>query len=389
MSNFRRILLNSKPKYKILEYIEGTGTQYILTDYVLNYNTVIDCECACTTLNSNSQAIFGYRETENTNSGSVYWVGKDTSNLIFARFGTGNDGETSIPVSENVFTRYQIKDDHLLYVDEQKVGDNFIVAPDTTFGTMGLFCINTSTTPNFIGNYKLRYFKVYEGGQLVLDLIPVLDSNNIPCVYDRVNDNFYYNQGTGEFSYKEWNYTSANYIESSGTQYIDTNLYVDGNITIKATVNPLDTGGFYYWGCGAFQSRPPAYNLWVVNSSGSTVWGSTMFTFYYRYLNPNTFNTILQNKDGVYVNNELKVTYQGTTNLASYPMWLFKANENNGTTTYNSGAMQLQDFSILDGNNQTIIDLIPVVDENNTIGLYDSIRNKIFYNSGTGDFIVG
>lgn len=114
-----------------------------------------------------------------------------------------------------------------------------------------------------------------------------------------------------------------------------------------------------------------------------------MFTFYYRYLNPNTFNTILQNKDGVYVNNELKVTYQGTTNLAKFPMWLFKANENNGVTTYNSGAMQLQDFSILDGNNQTIIDLIPVVDENNTIGLYDSIRNKIFYNSGTGDFIVG
>ena len=28
---------------------------------------------------------------------------------------------------------------------------------------------------------------------------PVLDKNGIPCMYDKVTDQFFYNQGTGQF----------------------------------------------------------------------------------------------------------------------------------------------------------------------------------------------
>lgn len=34
-------------------------------------------------------------------------------------------------------------------------------------------------------------------------LIPVLDFNNKPCLYDEVSEQFFYNQGTGEFTWGE------------------------------------------------------------------------------------------------------------------------------------------------------------------------------------------
>ena len=374
MSNFRRLLVAQRrlPYKEVLEYLESTGTQYIDTGLVVKANTLADFTFQFTEIPSTASGIFG------TAAGAAASVMAYRSNSIWWF---------------KITTKTEDLDKHhvVFSKDGNCYKDGISIATRGTFGrqqnyTMLLFASLTDNNVIQYSSSKIFNFKFYEGDVLTRDYIPVLDWNDVPCMYDRVNNKLYYNQGTGEFSYKKWNYTSVNYIESSGTQYIDTNLYVDGNITIKATVNPLDTGGFFYWGCGAYQSKSVTYNLWTVKNSGSSVWGSAMFSFLYSYLVANEFNTILQNKDGVYVNNELKVTYQGTTNLASYPMWLFKANENNGTTTYNSGAMQLKDFSILDGNNQTLIDLIPVRDENNTIGLYDSVRNQILYNAGTDDF---
>lgn len=54
----------------------------------------------------------------------------------------------------------------------------------------------------FDAKSKISYFKLYHSDQLVLDLIPVLDQNNAPCMYDKVSDQFFYNQGTGTFEYE-------------------------------------------------------------------------------------------------------------------------------------------------------------------------------------------
>ncbi len=47
------------------------------------------------------------------------------------------------------------------------------------------------------------YFKIYSNNKLVRDFIPVLDEDNKPCLYDKVEKKYYYNQGTGEFLYGE------------------------------------------------------------------------------------------------------------------------------------------------------------------------------------------
>ena len=46
---------------------------------------------------------------------------------------------------------------------------------------------------------KTYYFKHYRGNKLINYLIPCLDTNNTPCMYDTVTGQTFYNQGTGEF----------------------------------------------------------------------------------------------------------------------------------------------------------------------------------------------
>ena len=49
------------------------------------------------------------------------------------------------------------------------------------------------------GYLRIYYFKLYNNGTLVRDMIPVLDPNGIPCMFDKVEYKFYYNQGTEGF----------------------------------------------------------------------------------------------------------------------------------------------------------------------------------------------
>ena len=48
---------------------------------------------------------------------------------------------------------------------------------------------------------KFYYVKIWEGNTLVRDIIPVLDENDTPCVYDKVTKQYFYNKYNGTISY--------------------------------------------------------------------------------------------------------------------------------------------------------------------------------------------
>lgn len=50
---------------------------------------------------------------------------------------------------------------------------------------------------------RMYSFKIWDNGTLIRDFIPVLDMDDVPCMYDKVTDKLFYNQGQGEFSYGE------------------------------------------------------------------------------------------------------------------------------------------------------------------------------------------
>ena len=44
---------------------------------------------------------------------------------------------------------------------------------------------------------------MWENGELVRNFVPSIDRAYRPCMYDTVTKQSFYNQGTGEFLYKE------------------------------------------------------------------------------------------------------------------------------------------------------------------------------------------
>jgi len=80
------------------------------------------------------------------------------------------------------------------------------------------------------GRCQIYTCKIWDGANLVRNFVPCIrNSDNKPGMYDRVNNVFYTNQGSGEFLYGPLKsvpqkYQQVNYIESSGKQYIDTNF---------------------------------------------------------------------------------------------------------------------------------------------------------------------
>lgn len=57
-----------------------------------------------------------------------------------------------------------------------------------------------SSLSNVDGN-KVYWLKIYDGDNLLRDLIPTLDSNGVPSFFDKLNNKFYYKRGNGELFY--------------------------------------------------------------------------------------------------------------------------------------------------------------------------------------------
>lgn len=78
------------------------------------------------------------------------------------------------------------------------------VAPNRDLGkinTANITLFNRSIENPVERDIGLRVYsmQILDNGNLIRDFIPVLDSYGVPCMYDRVTNEFFYNQGTGQF----------------------------------------------------------------------------------------------------------------------------------------------------------------------------------------------
>lgn len=398
MSSLRRLLLNNHKNYEILEYIEGTGTQYIELDYRIKYNSIIDCEFAYTQLPNKSFAIFGYRETL-TSEGNVYWVGKPTSlNYVFARLGLGNDGTSNVSLELDKFNRYQIKEDHFLYVDGVKLGDNYAVNPNIKLGNTGIFNLITpdpeatlTPTPG-----KLRYFRIIEDNTVVVDLIPVLDSNGRACLYDKISNKFYYNSGSEEFKYKKWDKIDVDYIETSGELYLDTNYKPNQNTSFKIKYSVLEyntesLASCPYGVCGNITVTD------IDNGIQRTLRGGNIFNRVgwgkgegsnkdiRGYDKLNTVYEDFYDRNIVYINNNLVATLPDTEAWQSgQTLIICGRHKLDGTMNFIPNKMNIYGYSIIE-NGIVISEVIPCVNIEGNPCFYDKILNKLLLFQGSGN----
>ena len=177
-------------------------------------------------------------------------------------------------------------------------------------------------------------------------------------------------------------YTALEYIQSSGTQYIDTGrkLTQDSDITIDfKLINNNKSVGIL----GSRESA--AKNNLAMFRDGDLFVGDFSEYPKYRFKANVSFNRtkIRMNKTGVLVNGNLNTSWSNVANFETPTNGLiFDVGNNNWTG--NKAVMQLYGYA--DGNAQK---LVPCLDTEGVPCMFDLVSQKPFYNAGTGSFTWG
>ena len=180
-------------------------------------------------------------------------------------------------------------------------------------------------------------------------------------------------------------YTALEYIQSSGTQYIDAGrkLTQDSDITIDFRIV-----GEINRDAGIFGSRQSALknNLTLFQNKNPIVFSGDFSEYQkHRFAAASSLErTKIQiNKAGVWVNDILKKSWSDVADFETPTNGLiFDVGNNNWSG--NKAVMRL--YSYTDGDAQR---LVPCLDANGVPCLYDLISGTAFYNQGTGSFTWG
>ena len=181
--------------YIPIEYLESTGTQYIDTGVVADETTEAEIEFSDMTATPIFMASNGGWTNKNfginagTDSGSVYLL-----------FYMNCDGWTSHKIVKSGNVKLLLSG---VYLNNEKLDITRGQIPSpTAFSTqyaISIFASNISGNIPYFGKFKLLHFKLWQQNVLVRDMIPVLDLDGVPCMFDKVEGKFYYNAGTGDF----------------------------------------------------------------------------------------------------------------------------------------------------------------------------------------------
>ena len=179
------------------------------------------------------------------------------------------------------------------------------------------------------------------------------------------------------------------HLESTGTQYIDTQFFVADHHRIESrfafTEATSNFGGlpFYY-----MKARGQNYGAFANITSNQIVIAARLsstiaFDTLWHHLVLDTSNHPTASVDG-----SLVVTGSGLYGtVSSHPILLFCRQEGSAAIFYSNG--RIAAFSIRDtSTNELLIDLIPV--RKNGVGyMYDRVSGTLFGNAGTGAFRIG
>lgn len=400
--------------YNVVEYIESTGTQYIDTGLIMEKSTTMRMEISAQlTSNGNWAGVNGYMQHQAS-------LGGGSKGLFVVDY----NGNTHL---ENVYFNNTLK-----YTQDWTSAYS---GAKNKVAVIGMGNAENTWWTNISANRyaqvgKWYYIKVYRSGTLVRDYVPcVRNSDGVAGLYDKVENKFYTNSGTGSFgsgaatgdAVEE--YQRVEYIENSGTQYINTGYYwtsdnvravLSANVTTHNQATSLFGNEEYIGGDRYFALIP--------HNSGGTMKIFSLDRNLIEFTYPFSTDMILdvsastQGSDK-YVN--LAITSNGSTknyggkattggSVITNPnnlktgvgeIYLFAShNSGRGAVTGGTpnmvgnqivGKMKVYSFKMYD-NNILVRDFVPVVRSRDGVaGLYDMVGHKFYANAGSGSFKTG
>lgn len=373
-----------KPYKQELPYIESDGTQYLKTgvfhtpENSASLRMVLDVEI----LTLSGIALNGAASYQS------FYLGVMGGTVCYAtHYGDKNTG-----FAYTTPTRYVYDLDNPSHKFTLLSGENVVYETETEVNTdviegnkeLYLFAYNSSYSGTVSGMFAQRLYgcKIYMQDKLLRDYIPVLDWDNVPCLYDKVTHKFYYNNGTGGFYYQKpvelpSGYTRLKYIQSSGTQWVNTGIVPSYGIEISMTYMVTTANSAIF---GANWSEA---GFFLIDWQGEVLMhsGGVITT-----VGASTVNAICSAKistSAAIINGKTTPLPYHSANTTAYNIYLCMVGslQNSGF----AGKLRIYDCSIKNENG-LVRDFVPCLNTNGIAGLYDLVEGKFYGNAGTGAF---
>ena len=182
--------------YTELGYIQSTGTQYIDTGFYHNQNTRVVMEAMMTGATANAW-LFEGRTSSAANAKGVFFY--QSGGLQFAADYNNSSS------NRYRFTSVALTDRLAIDYDRNKITINneSYTFTETAFQSpysLTLFACNTAETIAGYAMMRLYSCQIYDNGELIRDFVPCTNDQGDTGLYDLVNEVFYHNFGSGEFT---------------------------------------------------------------------------------------------------------------------------------------------------------------------------------------------
>ena len=190
--------------YRECKYIESTGTQYIDTGVKGNSEIKIDTIFEITNTKQ-TQFFFGSRQSLSAQTFCFLSVAGTDNPWSFRSDFNNNFGiiQTERISKMNGYPLFHvIKDKNVTTIENNEFKNSISYGNFTSNYNIYIFTVNSNNNTSNFSYMKLYSFKVFKNFLLIQNLIPCLDDNDVPCFYDSVNKQTYYNRGTGTFDYE-------------------------------------------------------------------------------------------------------------------------------------------------------------------------------------------
>lgn len=349
-----------------LEYIESTGVQAIDTLVIAKDITkvVTDFQLVSVVPGTESQVMAVWSDVNN-----CMQCGSDGTNFMATSRGT-TYSQTSNVLARTIGTSAPVGSPNI---------------------SISIFAQNNTS---WLSKAKLYSCKIYKDTTLVRDFIPAKRvSDGMRGLWDKVNYKFYTDINGNNFTAGAEKTaiaaigTSIEYIQSSGTQYINSNFIPKATTRTIMKAEPTAWSAWSAFFGTRNESTYIASQAYIAAIPTVTSYRSDYFGSSLTAETPTVIQiTNIDKNKNICSFNNIMITNTSSTVNTTANMFLLALNDV-GTAKYFLSA-KLYSCQIYDGNT-LVRDFIPIKTTANIYGLWDKV-NKVFYkNAGTGTFTGG
>lgn len=178
-------------------------------------------------------------------------------------------------------------------------------------------------------------------------------------------------------------YTRLDYIQASGTQYIDTGFKPNQDTRALMEVYPISTtpdGTCLFGSRISYQNTD--FSTWILTSQ--------IYSGFANEAKLESFNPIqefiLDKNKNIQTTGTITLTNASATFQSNLNAYLFACNQN-GSAVYHSSTKCY--YCKIYDNGTLVRDFIPCKNANNVVGLYDLVNKEFYTNAGSGSFTGG